>query len=56
MKLARLRGQWDKGKNCETFNPFRPWIATADEVADHRTSACGYGSMASCARTAALAT
>jgi 2-keto-4-pentenoate hydratase/2-oxohepta-3-ene-1,7-dioic acid hydratase in catechol pathway len=27
-------GQWDKGKNCETFNPFGPWIATADEVAD----------------------
>lgn len=25
-------GQWDKGKNCETFNPFGPWIATADEV------------------------
>ncbi len=19
-------GQWDKGKNCETFNPFGPWI------------------------------
>jgi len=34
MKLARLRGQWDKGKNCETFAPFGPWIATADEVAD----------------------
>lgn len=27
-------GQWDKGKNCETFNPFGPWIVTADEVAD----------------------
>ncbi|MEV6637736.1 fumarylacetoacetate hydrolase family protein [Actinoplanes sp. NPDC051470] len=27
-------GQWDKGKNCETFNPFGPWIATADEIAD----------------------
>lgn len=25
-------GQWDKGKNCETFNPFGPWIRTADEV------------------------
>ena len=21
-------GQWDKGKNCETFNPLGPWIAT----------------------------
>jgi 2-keto-4-pentenoate hydratase/2-oxohepta-3-ene-1,7-dioic acid hydratase in catechol pathway len=27
-------GQWDKGKSCETFNPFGPWIATADEVTD----------------------
>jgi 2-keto-4-pentenoate hydratase/2-oxohepta-3-ene-1,7-dioic acid hydratase in catechol pathway len=27
-------GQWDKGKNCETFNPFGPWILTSDEVAD----------------------
>jgi 2-keto-4-pentenoate hydratase/2-oxohepta-3-ene-1,7-dioic acid hydratase in catechol pathway len=27
-------GQWDKGKNCETFNPLGPWIATADEIDD----------------------
>ncbi len=27
-------GPWDKGKNCETFNPFGPWITTADEVGD----------------------
>jgi len=27
-------GQWDKGKSCETFNPFGPWITTADAVAD----------------------
>ncbi|GAB3923219.1 2-hydroxyhepta-2,4-diene-1,7-dioate isomerase [Microlunatus endophyticus] len=27
-------GQWDKGKNCETFNPLGPWILTADEIAD----------------------
>lgn len=27
-------GQWDKGKNCETFNPFGPWISTADDIAD----------------------
>ncbi len=27
-------GQWDKGKNCETFNPLGPWIATRDEVHD----------------------
>jgi 2-keto-4-pentenoate hydratase/2-oxohepta-3-ene-1,7-dioic acid hydratase in catechol pathway len=27
-------GQWDKGKNCETFNPFGPWVSTADDVAD----------------------
>jgi 2-keto-4-pentenoate hydratase/2-oxohepta-3-ene-1,7-dioic acid hydratase in catechol pathway len=25
-------GQWDKGKNCETFNPLGPWLVTADEV------------------------
>lgn len=30
-------GQWDKGKNCETFNPLGPWIRTADEVADPQT-------------------
>ncbi|MDT4981835.1 MAG: hypothetical protein QOG07_3714 [Pseudonocardiales bacterium] len=27
-------GQWDKGKNCETFSPVGPWLVTADEVAD----------------------
>ncbi|MFF7328567.1 fumarylacetoacetate hydrolase family protein [Streptomyces sp. NPDC008150] len=27
-------GTWDKGKNCETFNPFGPWLVTADEVGD----------------------
>jgi 2-keto-4-pentenoate hydratase/2-oxohepta-3-ene-1,7-dioic acid hydratase in catechol pathway len=27
-------GQWDKGKNCETFNPLGPWLVTADEVTD----------------------
>jgi 2-keto-4-pentenoate hydratase/2-oxohepta-3-ene-1,7-dioic acid hydratase in catechol pathway len=27
-------GQWDKGKNCETFNPMGPWLVTADEVPD----------------------
>ncbi|MXG89253.1 fumarylacetoacetate hydrolase family protein [Nocardioides flavescens] len=27
-------GQWDKGKNCATFNPFGPWLVTADEVGD----------------------
>ncbi|MEW2349728.1 fumarylacetoacetate hydrolase family protein [Streptomyces sp. NPDC006684] len=27
-------GQWDKGKNCETFNPLGPWLLTADEVPD----------------------
>jgi 2-keto-4-pentenoate hydratase/2-oxohepta-3-ene-1,7-dioic acid hydratase in catechol pathway len=28
------QGQWDKGKNSETFNPLGPWLVTADEVAD----------------------
>ncbi|WP_447005346.1 fumarylacetoacetate hydrolase family protein [Saccharothrix isguenensis] len=27
-------GQWDKGKNCETFNPLGPFLVPADEVAD----------------------
>lgn len=27
-------GQWDKGKNCDTFAPIGPWLVTADEVAD----------------------
>jgi 2-keto-4-pentenoate hydratase/2-oxohepta-3-ene-1,7-dioic acid hydratase in catechol pathway len=27
-------GQWDKGKNCETFNPLGPWLLTPDEVSD----------------------
>ncbi|MGW7413595.1 fumarylacetoacetate hydrolase family protein [Streptomyces sp. NPDC054863] len=26
--------QWDLGKSCETFNPFGPWLVTADEIAD----------------------
>jgi 2-keto-4-pentenoate hydratase/2-oxohepta-3-ene-1,7-dioic acid hydratase in catechol pathway len=27
-------GQWDKGKNCETFNPLGPWFVTSDEIGD----------------------
>ncbi|MDQ1552294.1 MAG: hypothetical protein QOD50_1716, partial [Actinomycetota bacterium] len=27
-------GQWDKGKSCETFNPFGPILVDASEVAD----------------------
>lgn len=27
-------GTWDKGKNCETFNPLGPWLVTKDEVPD----------------------
>lgn len=27
-------GQWDKGKNCETFNPLGPWLVTDDEITD----------------------
>ncbi|MFI5912292.1 fumarylacetoacetate hydrolase family protein [Dactylosporangium sp. NPDC051541] len=30
-QLERL-GQWDKGKNCETFNPLGPWLVTGDAV------------------------
>jgi len=27
-------GQWDKGKGCDTFGPFGPWLVTLDEIAD----------------------
>ncbi|QEO10434.1 fumarylacetoacetate hydrolase family protein [Protaetiibacter larvae] len=27
-------GQWDKGKSCETFNPFGPYLVPASDVAD----------------------
>jgi 2-keto-4-pentenoate hydratase/2-oxohepta-3-ene-1,7-dioic acid hydratase in catechol pathway len=27
-------GQWDKGKNCETFNPLGPWIVDAQSIVD----------------------
>ena len=27
-------GTWDKGKGCDTFGPFGPWMVTADEVPD----------------------
>ena len=27
-------GQWDKGKSCETFNPFGPWLVSRDAVPD----------------------
>nr|WP_246483078.1 fumarylacetoacetate hydrolase family protein [Brachybacterium halotolerans] len=27
-------GTWDKGKNCETFNPMGPYLVTADEIPD----------------------
>ena len=27
-------GQWTKGKSCETFNPFGPFLVTKDEVPD----------------------
>jgi hypothetical protein len=26
--------QWDKGKGCDTFGPFGPYLVTMDEVAD----------------------
>jgi 2-keto-4-pentenoate hydratase/2-oxohepta-3-ene-1,7-dioic acid hydratase in catechol pathway len=27
-------GTWDKGKGCDTFGPFGPWLVTLDEVPD----------------------
>ena len=32
-------GQWDKGKNCETFNPFGPWLVSPDEIGDPQSLA-----------------
>jgi 2-keto-4-pentenoate hydratase/2-oxohepta-3-ene-1,7-dioic acid hydratase in catechol pathway len=26
--------QWDKGKGCDTFGPFGPWLVTLDDVPD----------------------
>ena len=28
------KGQWDKGKGCDTFGPFGPYLVTPDEVGD----------------------
>ncbi len=33
-QLVDSGGQWSKGKCCETFNPFGPWLVTPDEVGD----------------------
>jgi 2,4-didehydro-3-deoxy-L-rhamnonate hydrolase len=30
-------GTWDKGKGCDTFGPFGPFLVTADEVGDPQT-------------------
>ncbi|HEY0501403.1 MAG TPA: fumarylacetoacetate hydrolase family protein [Kutzneria sp.] len=27
-------GTWDKGKNCETFNPLGPWLVPAEDIDD----------------------
>jgi len=34
-------GQWVKGKSADTFGPIGPWLVTADEVVDHRSSNSG---------------
>jgi 2-keto-4-pentenoate hydratase/2-oxohepta-3-ene-1,7-dioic acid hydratase in catechol pathway len=33
-QIERSGGQWSKGKSCETFQPFGPWLVTPDEVPD----------------------
>ncbi len=33
IQLERL-GTWDKGKGCDTFGPFGPYLVTLDEVGD----------------------
>jgi len=30
----RARGQWTKGKSCDSFGPLGPWLVTPDEVGD----------------------
>jgi 2,4-diketo-3-deoxy-L-fuconate hydrolase len=35
-QLERL-GTWDKGKGCDTFGPFGPYLVTLDEVGDLNT-------------------
>lgn len=32
LQLEVSGGQWSKGKSCEGFNPFGPWIVTSDEI------------------------
>lgn len=32
-------GTWDKGKGCDTFGPFGPWLVTPDEFADYGNAA-----------------
>ena len=31
---SSARGQWTKGKSCETFGPIGPWLVTKDEIKD----------------------
>jgi 2-keto-4-pentenoate hydratase/2-oxohepta-3-ene-1,7-dioic acid hydratase in catechol pathway len=28
------RGEWDKSKSCEMFNPRDPWLVAADAIDD----------------------
>ncbi len=44
-------GTWDKGKNCETFNPLGPWLVTADEVPDPQRLRLRLWVNGSCGRT-----
>ncbi len=31
---AERKGQWTKGKSCDSFGPIGPWLVTPDEVGD----------------------
>jgi len=31
------KGQWTKGKSCDTFGPVGPWLVTPDELSDPQT-------------------
>jgi 2-keto-4-pentenoate hydratase/2-oxohepta-3-ene-1,7-dioic acid hydratase in catechol pathway len=40
-------GQWEKGKNCETFNPLGPWLRTLDDDFGYHDLKLRHGSTAS---------
>ena len=33
-QLEKSGGQWSKGKSCQTFNPFGPWLVPTEDLGD----------------------